>query len=55
MSLNFFRSIIAFAISGLLAYGFFSLHDGNHSLLLLFGGGLFTFVPLMLAMGFDFE
>lgn len=55
MKVNFVKSVIAIAISGLIAYGFYAFHNGENKLLLSLGCFLFTATTLLLTIGINFE
>jgi hypothetical protein len=55
MKVNFIKSVIALAISGLIAYGFYSFHNSENKMLLIFGTFLFTAITTLLAIGISFE
>jgi hypothetical protein len=55
MKVNFIKSIIAIAVSGLIAYGFYSFHDSENKLLLSVGSFLFVAITLLLTIGISFD
>jgi hypothetical protein len=55
MKINFVQSIIAIAISSLIAYGFYSFHQGTNSILLSAGSFVFLTSTLLFAIGASFE
>lgn len=54
MKVNFIKSVIALAISGLIAYGFYSFHNSENKLLLCLGAFLFTAVTTLMSIGISF-
>lgn len=55
MKVNFVKSVIAIAVSGLISYGFFQFHNGENKSLLSLGSFLFTATTLLLSIGINFE
>lgn len=55
MKLNFVKSIISIAVSGLIAYGFYSFHESNNRLLLSVGSFLFLSLTLLFTLAVSFE
>lgn len=55
MKLNFIKSIISIAVSGLIAYGFYSFHASNNKLLLSAGSFLFLSLTLLFTLAVSFE
>jgi hypothetical protein len=55
MKVNFIKSIIAIALSGLIAYGFYSFHNSENKLLLSAGSFLFVSLTLLLTIGISFD
>lgn len=55
MKINFVQTIIAIAVSALIAYGLYSFHDGTNQMLLSIGSFLFLSVTLALSIGVNFE
>jgi len=55
MKVNFIKSIIAIAVSGLVAYGFYSFHDSENKLLLSAGSFLFVALTLLLTISISFD
>lgn len=55
MKVNFVKSVIAIAISGLIAYGYFHFHNGENKSLLSLGCFLFTATTLLWTIGINFE
>ncbi len=55
MKINFVQTIIAIAVSALIAYGLYSFHDGENQILLSVGSFVFLSVTLVLSIGVNFE
>lgn len=55
MKINFVQTIIAIAISLLIAYGFYSFHDSENKILLSAGSFVFLATTLVMAIGASFE
>jgi hypothetical protein len=55
MKVNFVQTIIAIAVSLLIAYGFFSFHESENKLLLSGGSFLFLAVTLVMTIGVSYE
>jgi len=55
MKLNSVKSIISIAVSGLIAYGFYSFHVSNNKLLLSVGSFLFLLLTLLFTLAVSFE
>ena len=55
MKLNFVQTIIAVAVSALIAYGLYSFHDSENKILLSVGTCLFLATTLVLTIGTSFE
>jgi hypothetical protein len=55
MKLNFVQTIIAIAVSALIAYGFYHFHDTDNKILLSAGSFIFLSVTLVLSIGVNFE
>jgi hypothetical protein len=55
MKVNFIKSIIAIAVSALIAYGFYSFHDSENKLLLSVGSFMFVAITLLLTIGISFD
>lgn len=55
MKFNFVQTIIALAVSLLIAYGFYSFHDSENKLLLSLGSFVFLSVTLTLSLAVNFE
>jgi hypothetical protein len=55
MKINFVQTIIAIAVSALIAYGLYSFHNGENQMLLSIGSFLFMSVTLALSIGVNFE
>jgi len=55
MKINFFQTIIAIAVSVLIAYGFYSFHDSVHRMLISAGSFVFLAATLVLAIGTSFK
>jgi hypothetical protein len=55
MKINFAQTIIAIAISALIAFGLYTFHHGENKMLLSGGGFLFLSVSLILSLGVNFE
>jgi hypothetical protein len=55
MKVNFVQTIIAIAVSLLIAYGLFSFHDSENKILLSAGSFLFLAVTLIFTIGTSFE
>lgn len=54
MKVNFIKSIIAIAVSGLIAYGFYSFHETGNKLLLSLGSFLFLSLTLLFTLSISF-
>jgi hypothetical protein len=55
MKINFVQTIIAIAVSLLIAYGLYSVHNSENKILLSVGGFLFIATTLVLSIGTSFE
>ena len=55
MKLNFIQTIIAIALSLLIAYGLYSFHDSENKLLLSVGSFVFFATTLIVSIGSSFE
>ena len=55
MKVNFVQTIIAIAVSLLIAYGLYSFHDSENKILLSSGSFVFLMVTLIFAIGTSFE
>ena len=55
MKINFVQTIIAIAVSLLIAYGFYSFHDSENKILLSAGSFVFLAITLILTIGTSFE
>jgi hypothetical protein len=55
MKLNFITSIIAIALSLLIAYGFYSFHNNENKILLSAGSFVFLTSTLVMTIGASFE
>lgn len=55
MKIDFVKSAIAIAVSGLIAYGFYHFHNGENKSLLSLGSFLFTATTLLFTIGINFE
>jgi len=55
MKLNWVLTIIAIAISMLIAYGLHSFHNGANNLLLTYGSFVFLTTTLVITIGANFE
>jgi len=55
MKIDFIKTIIALAVSMLIAYGFFSLHHSENSQLLVFTSFVELFLSSFIVLGFRFE
>ena len=55
MKLNFVQSIIAIAVSLLIAYGFFSFHESENKILLSISSFVFLVVTLIVTISASFE
>lgn len=55
MKINFVQTIIAIAVSLLIAYGLYSFHDGENKILLSAGSFAFLATTLVLTIGASFE
>jgi hypothetical protein len=55
MKINFVQTIIAIAVSLLIAYGLYSFHESENKLLLSAGSFVFLAVTLILTIGTSFE
>lgn len=54
MKINFAQTIIAIAVSALIAYGLYNFHDGENKILLSVGSFVFLSVTLALSIGVNF-
>ena len=55
MKINFVQTIIAIALSLLIAYGLYSFHESENKILLSVGSFVFLAVTLILTIGSSFE
>jgi len=55
MKVNFVQTIIAIAVSLLIAYGLYSFHDSENKILLSAGSFVFLALTLILTIGTSFE
>ena len=55
MKINFVETIIAIAVSLLIAYGLYSFHDSENKILLSAGSFVFLATTLILTIGTSFE
>lgn len=55
MKINLVQTIIAIAVSGLIAYGLYNFHVGENQILLSVGSFVFLSVTLALSIGVSFE
>jgi hypothetical protein len=55
MKLNFVQTIIAIAVSALIAYGFYTFHDSENKILLSAGSFIFLSLTLVLSIGVNFD
>lgn len=55
MKINFVQTIIAIAVSLLIAYGLYSFHDSENKILLSVGSFVFLAPTLVLTIGTSFE
>lgn len=55
MKLNYVQTIVAIAVSVLIAYGLFSFHDSENKILLSLGSFIFLATTLIISMGVNFE
>ena len=55
MKINFVQTIIAIAVSLLIAYGLYSFHDSENKLLLSAGSFVFLATALVMTIGASFE
>jgi hypothetical protein len=55
MKINFVQTIIAIAVSLLIAYGLYSFHGSDNKLLLSVGSFVFLSVTLIISIGASFE
>lgn len=55
MKINFVQTIIAIAVSALIAYGLYNFHNGENQMLLSIGSFVFLSVTLALSIGVNFE
>jgi hypothetical protein len=55
MKINFVQSIIAIALSLLIAYGLYNFHNGENKMLLSVGCFVFLFATLLITIGASFE
>ena len=55
MKINFVQTIIAIAVSLLIAYGLYSFHANDNKLLLCAGSFVFLSVTLIITIGASFE
>jgi len=55
MKINFVQTIIAIAVSLLIAYGLYSFHDSENKTLLSLGSFILLAVTLVITIGVNFE
>lgn len=55
MKINFVQTIIAIAVSALIAYGLYHYHNNENQMLLGIGSFVFLSVTLALSIGVNFE
>lgn len=55
MKINFVQTIIAIAVSLLVAYGLYSFHDSENRILLSVGSFVFLVTALIMTIGTSFE
>jgi len=55
MKINFVQTIIAIAVSLLIAYGLYSFHESENKILLSAGSFVFLAVTLIITIGASFE
>ncbi len=55
MKINFVQTIIAIAVSALIAYGLYHFHNGENQMLISIGSLVFLSVTLALSIGVNFE
>ncbi len=55
MKINLVQTIIAIAVSALIAYGLYHFHDNENQILLSIGSFVFLSVTLALSLGVSFE
>ena len=55
MKLNFVQTIIAIAVSLLIAYGLYSFHESENKILLSLGSFVFLAITLVITIGVNFE
>jgi hypothetical protein len=55
MKINFVQTIIALAVSLLIAYGLYSFHDSENKILLSAGSFVFLATALVMTIGASFE
>jgi hypothetical protein len=55
MKINFVQTIIAIAVSLLIAYGLYSFHDSENKMLLSLGSFIFLATSLIITIGVNFE
>ena len=55
MKINFVQTIIAIAVSLLIAYGLYSFHDSENKILLSAGSFVFLATTLVLTIGTSFQ
>ena len=55
MKINFLQTIIAIAVSLLIAYGLYSFHDSENKILLSVGSFVFLAITLVLTIGTSFQ
>jgi len=55
MKINFVQTIIAIAVSLLIAYGLYSFHDSENKILLSAGSFVFLAITLVFSIGISFQ
>ena len=55
MKLNFAKAIIAVAVSSLISYGLYNIHDSENIILLSLGSLVFLATTLVISIGVNFE
>lgn len=55
MKIDFIKTVIAIAVSSLIAYGFFAFNTSANKDLLTFGSLIFLIITLMMTIGINFN
>ena len=55
MKINFVQTIIAVALSSLIAYGLYSFHESENKIVLSLGSFVFLATTLLITIGVNFE